>query len=223
MPPAAKALVSWSSGKDSAWALHMAQRDAEVEVVGLLTTLNEEFGRVSMQGVRRELVEAQARGLGLPLWAIDLPWPCPNEIYEERMAAAVEAAASQGITRVVFGDLFLEDVRDYRVERMAGTGVSPMFPIWGSDTHRLARQMIADGVRAVVTAVDTTQLDGAFAGRHFDEVFLEELPSGVDPLGENGEFHTFCHAGPMFGEPIGCVVGEVVDRGRFVYADVVPA
>lgn len=192
-----------------------------MEVVGLLTTFNEKFGRVSMQGVRRELVHAQARALGLPVWSIDLPWPCPNEIYEERMAAAVETAFGRGITRMVFGDLFLEDVREYRVERMAGTGVSPMFPIWGADTHRLAREMIADGVRAVVTAIDTTQLDDAFVGRQFDEGFFEELPSRVDPLGENGEFHTFCHAGPMFGEPIACAVGDVVDRGRFVYADVV--
>lgn len=192
-----------------------------MDLAGLLTTFNERFERVSMQGVRRELVDAQARRLGLPVWTVDLPWPCPNEVYEERMEAVLVTAREDGISQVVFGDLFLEDVREYRVEAMAGTGVSPVFPIWGSDTAELAREMIAAGLGAVVTAVDTTQLDAEFAGRRFDQRFLDDLPDRVDPLGENGEFHTFCHAGPMFGEPVHCEVGEVVDRGRFVYADVV--
>lgn len=200
----------------------MVRERAELDLAGLLTTYNERFERVSMQGVRRELVDAQARRLGLPLWTVDLPWPCPNEVYEKRMEAVLARAREDGISRVVFGDLFLEDVREYRIEAMAGTGVSPLFPIWGSDTGELAREMIAAGLGAVVTAVDTTQLAAEFAGRPFDRRLLDDLPDRVDPLGENGEFHTFCHAGPMFSEPVDCEVGEVVDRGRFVYADVVP-
>ena len=191
-------------------------------MVGLLTTFNQEFGRVSMQGVRRSLVEAQADALGVPLWAIDLPWPCPNDVYEARMERAMESAFGEGITRVVFGDLFLEDVREYRVEKLAGTGIEPMFPIWGSDTRELAHRMIQSGLRAVVTAVDTSQLAATFAGRQFDVGLIENLPGDVDPLGENGEFHTFCHDGPMFDRGIDCRIGEVVDRGRFVYADVLP-
>lgn len=218
-----KALVSWSSGKDAAWALHVARSGGEVEVVGLLTTFNAEFGRVSMQGVRRELVKAQASALDIPSWEIDLPWPCPNEVYEERMRDAMERAVEVGITRVIFGDLFLEDVRSYRVERMAGSGIEPIFPVWGIPTGDLAREMLDGGVGAVVTAVDTTQIDSSFAGRLFDAGFLSELPEEVDPLGENGEFHTFCFASPSFDWAIECEVGEVVDRGRFVYADVLPA
>lgn len=188
----------------------------------MLSTFNEEFDRVSMQGVRRELVEAQAEVLGLPLWRVDLPWPCPNHVYEERMKAVMGEAFERGVTRVVFGDLFLEDVRDYRVERLAGTGIAALFPIWGSDTGVLAREMIDADLRAVVTSVDTAQLPAGFAGRQFDHGLLDDLPADVDPLGENGEFHTFCYDGPMFKRPIECHTGEVVDRGRFVYADVVP-
>lgn len=217
-----RALVSWSSGKDSAWAFHKIEADGNVEVAGLLTTFNEEFDRVSMQGVRRELVQAQADALGVPLWTVDLPWPCPNEVYEARMATAMGEALEVGITRVVFGDLFLEDVRAYRVEKLSGTGIDPIFPIWGSDTGELARQMVEGGMRAVLTAVDKTQLSAGFAGRQFDLRLLEDLPDQVDPLGENGEFHTFCYDGPMFDREIKCEPGEIVDRGRFVYADVVP-
>jgi uncharacterized protein (TIGR00290 family) len=220
--PRPRALISWSSGKDSAWAFHQSTLGDEVDVVALLTTFNEEFDRVSMQGVRRELVEAQVEALGLPLRAVVLPWPCPNDVYEARMKEAMEAASDEGITRVVFGDLFLEDVRAYRIEKMEGTGIDPLFPIWGSDTGELARQMIEGGVRAVLTAVDTAQLPAGFAGRQFDLSLLEDLPAGVDPLGENGEFHTFCYSGPMFDREIRCDLGEIVDRGRFVYADVVP-
>lgn len=217
-----RALVSWSSGKDSAWAFYKLEADGDVEVAGLLTTFNEEFDRVSMQGVRRELVQAQADALGVPLWTVDLPWPCPNDVYEARMASAMNKALQEGITGVVFGDLFLEDVRAYRVEKLSGTGIDPIFPIWGSDTGELARQMVEGGVRAVLTAVDTTQLSAGFAGRQFDLRLLEDLPDEVDPLGENGEFHTFCYDGPMFDQGIKCERGEIVDRGRFVYADVVP-
>lgn len=217
-----KALISWSSGKDAAWALHVAARDANVEPVRLLTTFNSQFERVSMQGVRRELVEIQAASLNLTLQAIDLPWPCPNEVYEARMGEAMASAVSDGIRAVVFGDLFLEDVRDYRVSRLAPTGVEPLFPIWGSDTGSLAREMIANGVGAFLTAVDTTQLDASFAGRRFDARLLADLPEAVDPLGENGEFHTFCYEGPMFERPVDCHTGQIVDRGRFVYADVLP-
>ena len=220
---AERALISWSSGKDSAWALHRISLEDDVQVVGLLTTFNKEFGRVSMQGVRRGLVQAQAHALGVRLWAIDLPWPCPNDVYEAQMARAMESARGEGITKVVFGDLFLEDVRAYRIEKLEGTGIEPIFPVWGSGTRELAREMIEGGVRAVVTAVDTTQLAATFAGRQFDMELLEDLPDDVDPLGENGEFHTFCYDGPMFEREIGCRTGEVVDRGRFVYADVLPA
>ena len=214
--------MSWSSGKDSAWAFHRVVADGRVAVVGLLTTFNQEFDRVSIQGVRRELVEAQADRLGVPLRTVDLPWPCPNDVYEARMGEAMGVAFEEGITGVVFGDLFLEDVRAYRVGKLSGTGIDPIFPIWGSKTRDLALQMIEAGVRAVLTAVDTTQLPADFAGRQFDLTLLEDLPDGVDPLGENGEFHTFCYDGPMFDREIECQPGEIVDRGRFVYADVVP-
>lgn len=214
--------MSWSSGKDSAWAFHRVVADGRVAVVGLLTTFNQEFDRVSIQGVRRELVEAQADRLGVPLRTVDLPWPCPNDVYEARMGEAMGVAFEEGITGVVFGDLFLEDVRAYRVGKLSGTGIDPIFPIWGSKTRDLALQMIEAGVRAVLTAVDTTQLPADFAGRQFDLTLLEDLPDGVDALGENGEFHTFCYDGPMFDREIECQPGEIVDRGRFVYADVVP-
>lgn len=217
-----KALISWSSGKDAAWALHTAVRDGTVEPLRLLTTFNREFDRVSMQGVRRELVEAQAARLSLPLQAVNLPWPCPNDVYEARMAEAMALAVSDGMTIVVFGDLFLEDVRDYRIARLEPTGAEPLFPIWGLDTASLAREMIANGVGAFLTAVDKTQLDASFAGRRFDARLLSDLPEGVDPLGENGEFHTFCYRGPMFDRPVDCHLGRIVDRGRFVYADVLP-
>lgn len=219
---AERALISWSSGKDSAWALYKAVSTGDVEPVRLLTTFNAEYDRVSMQGVRRDLVEAQAAALGLPLQQVDLPWPCPNEVYEARMGEAMAAAAGDDITVVVFGDLFLEDVRDYRTSRLAPTGIQPVFPIWGSETASLSMEMIAAGLEAFVTAVDTTQLDSSFAGRRFDEHLLADLPEGVDPLGENGEFHTFCFAGPMFDQAISCHPGEIVDRGRFVYADLLP-
>jgi uncharacterized protein (TIGR00290 family) len=220
-----KALLSWSSGKDSSWALHVLRRRAEVEVVGLLTTVNEAFGRVAMHGVRAELAQAQADAASLPLWAVPLPWPCTNDEYEARMLAAFERARSDGVAVIAFGDLFLADIRAYRERQLAGTGVEPLFPIWGTppDTPSLARAMIAAGLRATLACVDPRQLSPDFAGREFDERLLGELPDGVDPCGERGEFHTFCHGGPMFARPIRVRVGESVDRDGFRYADILPA
>ena len=216
-----KVLLSWSSGKDSAWALHVLRLRGEVEVVGLVTTLNEAFGRVAMHGVRAELVQAQADAAGLPLWPVPLPWPCSNDEYEARMRAVVGTARAAGVTAFAFGDLFLEDIRAYRVRQLAGTGIDPLFPIWGTadDTPALARAMIAGGLRATLACVDPRHLPPAFAGRAFDLGLLADLPAGVDPCGENGEFHTFCHAGPVFDRPIPVRVGEVVERDGFWFAD----
>lgn len=219
-----KALLSWSSGKDCAWALHVLRRQAEVEVVGLATTVNRAFDRVAMHGVRRELVEAQARAAGLPLWTVPLPWSCTNEVYEARMREACDRATVEGITQIAFGDLFLEDVRGYRERLFAGSGLTPIFPLWGTpaDTPVLARAMIDAGLRAVLTCLDPTRLPAVLAGRRFDETLLQDLPDGVDPCGERGEFHTFCHAGPMFSRPIPVRVGETVTRDGFVFTDVLP-
>jgi len=218
-----KALVAWSSGKDSAWALHEVQRTGEVEVVGLLTTVTQEFERVSMHAVREALLEQQGEALGLPCHKVRIPWPCPNERYESEMARALADARAAGVTRVVFGDLFLADVRAYREAKMAGTGIEPLFPLWGRDTTRLARDMLAGGLQATLTCIDPRRLDRSFAGRAFDEALLSALPAGVDPCGENGEFHTFVSSGPMFRVPLEVVVGEVVEREGFVFADVLPA
>ncbi|MBI3829331.1 MAG: adenine nucleotide alpha hydrolase [Planctomycetes bacterium] len=223
--PRPKALLAWSSGKDSAWSLHLLRQRNEVEVVGLLTTINEAFDRVAMHAVRRELVEAQSRAAGLPLWPVPIPWPCSNEIYEQRMAEAVARAKAQGITRMAFGDLFLEDIRAYRIEKLKGTGIEPLFPVWGTkaDTPKLAREMLAAGLRAILTCVDPKQCDPRFAGRVFEPQLLADLPPSVDPCGENGEFHTFCYAGPMFSAPIAVKTGESVHRDGFQFADVLPA
>ncbi len=217
-----KALVAWSSGKDSAWSLHEVLRAGELEVVGLLTTVTSEFGRVSMHAVREALLDAQAAALGLPCRKVRIPWPCPNDAYEREMAAAVAEARAAGVTRIVFGDLFLADIRAYREERLAGTGVAPVFPLWGRETALLAREMIAGGLVATLTCVDPRRLDRALAGRPFDAALLAALPAGVDPCGENGEFHTFVSAGPMFRAPLDVVGGEVVEREGFVFADVLP-
>jgi len=214
-----KALVAWSSGKDSAWALHEARRAGEVEVVGLLTTVTSEFGRVSMHAVREALLEAQAEAVGLPCRTIGIPFPCVNEVYERRMETALGEARAGGVTRVVFGDLFLADVRAYRESRMAGSGVEPLFPLWGRDTAALAREMLAAGLRATLTCVDPRRLDRSFAGRAFDAALLGDLPPGVDPCGENGEFHTFTWDGPMFRRPVEVATGEVLERDGFVFAD----
>jgi uncharacterized protein (TIGR00290 family) len=214
-------LLSWSSGKDSAWSLHVLRQRGDFEVAGLLTTFNEEAGRVAMHAVRRELVERQAAAAGLPLWAVPLPWPCSNEQYEALMAQACAKAVAEGIEGVAFGDLFLEDVRAYRVKQMKGTGLEPIFPVWGMPTSALAREMIAAGVRAKLTCVDTEKLDRSFVGREFDEALLSELPKGVDPCGERGEFHSFVYAGPMLNGVLPVKVGETVVREQFVFADLI--
>jgi uncharacterized protein (TIGR00290 family) len=218
-----KVLLSWSSGKDSAWALHVLRQNPTLPVAALLTTFNEAADRVAMHAVRRDLVEAQARAADLPLWQVFIPSPCPNEIYEERMRAAMTRARAEGFTHVAFGDLFLEDVRRYREERLAGTGLTPIFPVWGLPTASLSRTMIDGGVEAIVTCVDPRQLDPSFAGRRYDAALVDALPASADPCGERGEFHTFCHAGPMFTQPIDVTAGEVVTRDGFVFADVIPA
>src|SRR5580704_19786686 len=201
-------LLSWSSGKDSAWSLHVLRERAEFEVVGLLTTFNEAAGRVAMHAVRRELVELQAAAAGLPLWAVPLPWPCSNEQYESLMAQTCAKAVVEGIHGIAFGDLFLEDVRGYREKQMKGTGLEPIFPLWGLPTPALAREMIAGGTRAKLTCVDTEKLDRSFAGREFDDCLLADLPEEVDPCGERGEFHSFVYAGPIFDSALAISVGE---------------
>jgi uncharacterized protein (TIGR00290 family) len=216
-------LLSWSSGKDSAWSLHVLRQRDEYEVVGLLTTFNEEAGRVAMHAVRRELVERQATAAGLPLWAVPLPWPCSNEQYEGLMAETCAKAVAEGIEGVAFGDLFLEDVRAYRVKQMKGTGLEPIFPVWGMPTRELAREMIAAGVRAKLTCVDTEKLDRRFVGREFDEALLGDLPEAVDPCGERGEFHSFVYAGPMLNGVLPISLGETVVREQFVFADLIAA
>ena len=214
-----KALLSWSSGKDSAWSLHVLRTRQEVEVVGLLTTVNQVHSRVAMHAVRVELLEAQAQAAGLPLRKIPIPSPCTNAEYEAAMLAAIERAKREGIGSVAFGDLFLEDIRRYREERLRETGVAPIFPIWGMPTMELAREMIKSGLRARVTCVDPKQLPESFAGREFDARFLADLPPEVDPCGERGEFHTFAYDGPMFERPVPVKSGEIVKRDGFVFAD----
>lgn len=218
-----KVLLSWSSGKDSAWTLHVLRQRADVVVMALLTTFNVAADRVAMHAVRRDLVRAQAQRCGLPLWEVDLPWPCSNEEYEARMRAACDRALAEGITTVAFGDLFLDDVRAYRERQLAGTGLEPMFPIWGAPTPALARQMIAAGVKARISCVDPSQISAAFAGRELDEALLSELPASADPCGERGEFHTFVYDAPVFDRAIDVQLGIVVERDGFVFADVVPA
>jgi uncharacterized protein (TIGR00290 family) len=217
-----KILLSWSSGKDSAWTLHVLRQRAEVEVVGLLTTINTHFQRVAMHGTRQVLLKAQAHAARLPLWEVPLPWPCSNEIYEQAMAAACAAAVQKGITAIAFGDLFLEDVRRYREDRLRGTGLDPLFPLWGINTRELISEMLDGGLRARIVCVDPAKLPADFAGRDLDYDLLRRMPAGADPCGENGEFHTFTHAGPMFSEAIPFESGEVVTRDGFVYADALP-
>jgi uncharacterized protein (TIGR00290 family) len=218
-----KALLAWSSGKDSAWSLYVLRAQAEVEVVGLLTTINEAFDRVAMHAVRTELLRAQADAADLPLWPVLIPWPCSNAEYEAAMNAAIARARAEGITHVAFGDLFLGDVRRYREDRLAPTGIVPLFPIWGTPTAALAREMIAAGLRARLTCVDPKSLDARFAGRDFDADLLAELPLSVDPCGERGEFHSFAYDGPMFRRPVPIRTGEVVTRDGFVFADLLPS
>ncbi|HEU0005278.1 MAG TPA: ATP-binding protein [Terriglobia bacterium] len=216
-----RVLLSWSSGKDSAWSLHVLREDPGLEVVGLLTTLNEAFDRVAMHAVRRELLEAQAEAAGLPLQTVPIPWPCSNEQYEKIMAEVSVRAREAGVGAVAFGDLFLRDIRAYREQQLRGTGLEPLFPLWNRDTRILARDMIAAGLRAKVTCVDPKCLAPGFAGRDFDRQFLDDLPAGVDPCGENGEFHSFVYAAPVFDKTLPIRIGEIVERDGFVFADVI--
>jgi len=217
-----RAWMSWSSGKDSAFALHEA-RSSGIDVTGLLVTMNASVDRVAMHAVRRELVDAQADALGLPVHYVLLPWPCPNEDYERLMTGAVDAALADGATALVFGDLFLRDIRDYREKQLAGTGLQPLFPLWERPTAQLAQDMLDGGIDAVLTCVDPKTLAADFTGRRFDAALLADLPAGVDPCGENGEFHTFVLNAPGFARPIEAQVGEVVSRDGFVFCDVLPA
>lgn len=216
-----KILLSWSSGKDSAWALHVLRRDGAGEVAGLLTSINEVAGRVSMHGVREEILRAQAAATGLPLHVIRLPWPCTNEMYEARLGAAVAQAVADGYSHVAFGDLFLEDVRAYREAKLAGTGLAPLFPLWGIPTSTLGHDMIAGGLRARVATLDPRVMPRELIGAEYDASLLARLPASVDPCGERGEFHTCAIAGPMFGAPIPVRSGEVVERDGFVYGDLI--
>jgi uncharacterized protein (TIGR00290 family) len=211
--------LSWSSGKDSAWSLHLLRQDPAIQVVALITTFNEEFDRVAMHAVRRELVEAQAAAAGLPLWRIPLPWPCSNQQYEERMLQVCRRALSEDVQAIAFGDLFLTEIRAYREKQLAGTGLEPLFPLWQLPTPALARSMIQSGLRARITCVDPRALPADFAGRDFDTAFLEDLPASVDPCGENGEFHSFVYDGPIFRNPVPVQAGEIVQRDGFVFAD----
>jgi uncharacterized protein (TIGR00290 family) len=217
----AKALISWSSGKDSAFALYETQRSGEFEVVGALTTVTETFGRVSIHGVRQEILRAQLDAAGLPMRVVPIPYPCPNEIYEAQMAEAVARAVAEGVTHIIFGDLFLSEIRAYREHKLAGTGITPLFPLWQRPTKQLARDMIASGMEAYIATVDLKKLPAELAGRRFDASLLAALPEGIDPCGENGEFHTCVVAGPMFSQPLAVVPGARVERDGFAYCDLV--
>lgn len=220
MPDAKRVILSWSSGKDSAWTLYQLQQQ-NVEVVALLTTFNEAFDRVAMHGTRRALIDAQAEAAGVPLLPVQLPWPCSNEDYEAIMTDALQTMRNEfNPTHVAFGDLYLEDVRDYRIKQMADTGIDLLFPIWGQKTGDLARSMVASGLKATLTCVNPKQIPREFVGREFDNDFLDALPEEVDPCGENGEFHSFVHAGPMFKHDLKVSTGEVVERDGFCFADV---
>ena len=218
-----KALVSWSTGKDCAYAYWQAQRSGEFEIVGVLTTVTTPFGRVSMHGVRESLLDRQCEELGLPCWKVGIPSPCPNEVYEREFRQVLEKVAAEGITHFMFGDLFLEDIRAYRERQLTSVGMFAVFPLWQRNTNELAREMLTAGVRATTTCVELQKLPSSFAGRPFDEEFLGSLPDGIDACGENGEFHTFVTDGPMFRRTISVRAGEVVVRDGFAYADLLPS
>jgi uncharacterized protein (TIGR00290 family) len=217
-----RTLLSWSSGKDSAWALYKLQQDPGIDLVGLFCTVNKEFDRVAMHAVRVELLQKQAESIGLPLEIIEIPYPCSNAEYEKVMGQFVERAKNDNVEYFAFGDLFLEDIRNYREEKLKGSGIKPVFPIWGIPTDRLSREMIGSGLRTVITCINPEQIPKEFVGREFDEGFLDSLPATVDPCGENGEFHSFVFDGPMFKEKIEISVGDIVHRDDFVFADLLP-
>lgn len=218
-----KVLLSWSSGKDSAWTLYQLQQDPAVEVVGLLTTFNSEFQRSAIHGVRRQLVQLQADAAGLPLMETPLPWPCSNADYERIMGEALEQASERfSMDTIAFGDLFLEDIRQYREDRMKGTGLDLLFPLWGIPTNELSRDMVRGGLKATLTCVDPRKVPAELAGHEYNYDLFDSLPKHVDPCGENGEFHTFAWGGPMYQHPIGVSKGDVVERDGFVYADLLP-
>lgn len=218
-----KTLVSWSTGKDSAWLLHRLQARRDHEVAGLFCTINKVAARTAMHAVRVELLRLQADRAGLPLDIVEIPSPCSNREYEAIMGNFVATAQNRGIESFAFGDLFLEDIRNYRIENFKDTGITPVFPLWGEDTGKLAREIIEGGQQAVITCVDPAQLDKSFAGRQFDNELLAALPAGVDSCGENGEFHTFVFDAPVFSHKIDIVVTETVERDGFVFTDVIPA
>jgi uncharacterized protein (TIGR00290 family) len=218
-PAVKRVALSWSSGKDSAWTLHLLRQRPDIQVAALITTFNSEADRVAMHAVRRTLVEAQAERTGLPLWAVELSWPCSNSEYEDRMRAVCQRATAEEITAVAFGDLFLQDVRDYRIRQLQGTGLEPLFPLWQIPTDQLSREMIAAGVKAKITCVDPSKLEKSFAGQEYDLHLLQALPPAIDPCGENGEFHTFVYDAPVFSRPIGVRTGEVIEHDGFVFAD----
>jgi uncharacterized protein (TIGR00290 family) len=220
-PNLTKVALSWSSGKDSAWTLHLLRQQPDIQVMALITALNSEAGRVAMHAVRRELVQAQAERTGIPLWAVELPWPCSNLEYEDRMRTLCQRATAEGVTAVAFGDLFLQDVRDYRIRQLQGSGLEPLFPVWQIPTGQLSRDLIAAGVKAKVTCVDPSKVAKSFAGREYD-LRLLNASAGADPCGENGEFHTFVYDAPVFSHPIEVRNGALVERDGFVFADLLP-
>ena len=216
-----KVLLSWSGGKDCAWALHLLRKQDDIEIAGIFTIIDAATNRVSMHRFGEELLEAQAAAMGLPLTKLFIPDPCPNDEYEKVMGGFVKRTKAREISAIAFGDLFLEDIRNYREEKLAGTGIEAIFPLWSLDTTQLAREMVDCGLRAYITSVDTKQLDASFVGRIYDPKFLDDLPAGVDPCGEHGEFHSFVYDGPMFVKPVDVRTGEITRNNEFVYADIV--
>jgi uncharacterized protein (TIGR00290 family) len=217
-----KTLISWSTGKDSAWALHVLRQNSEIEIVGLFCTVNKVFDRVAVHGVRIDLLRQQAQSINLPLHIVYIPYPCSNEEYENAMKAFISKTEEMGIEYFAFGDLFLENVRSYREKLLHGTGIKPLFPIWGTSTDSLSRQMISSGLKAVITCVGQKHLTSEFVGREYNESFINEIPKHIDPCGENGEFHSFAYDGPTFRYPIEIALGEIVFKEDACFIDLLP-
>ncbi len=218
-----RTLLSWSSGKDSAWALHVLRQQPDIELIGLFTTVNQEFERVAMHAVRTELLKQQAKAIGLPMYLVHIPYPCTNAHYEETMHKFTIRMKEMKVECVAFGDLFLKDIRTYREEKMADTDIKPIFPLWGLSTSELCHEMIDAGLKTRITCLDPKKVPDYLAGHEYNEDFLNALPEGVDPCGENGEFHTFVYDGPMFNHPVDLTIGETVEREGFVFTDLCPA